>query len=283
LFGHAAGSFTDARGARLGKFQLADGASLFLDEIGELPLSIQPKLLRVLQSGEVQRVGSDESIDVNVRLFAATNRDLREEVKAGRFRADLLHRLDVCRVHVPPLRKHPTDIPLIAGHFCEGIARRLGCGPIRFEPAVGDALDAYPWPGNVRELKNVISRAVLRAKAQTSGAGTVVVELRHLGEEFRTITAKAPGIAGPSSPLGVSLADTGRFSPAETGSLRESVDAFQSHCVEQALKSNDWVWSHAATALGMHRANFHRLATRLGFSKYTSGPGAGTGTAPGGD
>lgn len=270
LFGHAAGAFTDARGDRLGKFQIADGASLFLDEIGELPLSIQPKLLRVLQSGEVQRVGSDDIIQVNVRLFAATNRDLRAEVEAGRFRADLLHRLDVCRVHVPPLRKHPADIAPIAGHFCESIARRLGCGPIRLESAVRDALESYTWPGNIRELKNVISRAVLRAKAASPDSKTVAVQTLHLGEEFRPEEVSVPD---EQEAIPIAVDDAVPFSVAETGSLRDSVDAFQTHCVKQALVENGWIWSHAAESLGMHRANFHRLATRLGFKKPTPGPG----------
>ncbi|MCA9000385.1 MAG: nitric oxide reductase transcriptional regulator NorR [Planctomycetes bacterium] len=269
LFGHTAGSFTDAKGVRMGKFQLADGASLFLDEIGELPLSIQPKLLRVLQSGEVQRVGSDEPIVVDVRLFAATNRDLREGVKAGRFRADLLHRLDVCRVHVPSLKNHQSDIPLIAGHFCEGLARRLGCGPIRMEPAVLESLDGYPWPGNVRELKNVISRAVLRAKAQTEGPGTVVLTVDHLGAEFRQVSGGSRILHGRTP----SLEATGPTVPSGSYSLREAVDEFQVQCVRRALESSDWVWSRAASSLGMHRANFHRLATRLGFRRPKPGPG----------
>ncbi len=270
LFGHVPGSFTDAQGVRLGKFQIADGASLFLDEIGELPLSIQPKLLRILQSGEVQRVGSDDVIEVDVRLFAATNRDLRAEVREGRFRADLLHRLDVCRVHVPPLRKHPTDIPLLAGHFCESMARRIGCGPVRLEPSVLDALDLYPWPGNVRELKNVISRAILRARSQQGDSDTVVLQLDHLGEEFREPEdleqSRIPGRVAGSPPSEAQAAIP------LTGSLRESVDAFQTQCVQHALESNSWIWSHAAKSLGMHRANFHRLATRLGFKRPPAGP-----------
>jgi anaerobic nitric oxide reductase transcription regulator len=271
LFGHVAGSFTDAHGARLGKFQLADGASLFLDEIGELPLSIQPKLLRILQSGEVQRVGSDEAIEVDVRLFAATNRDLRVEVQEGRFRADLLHRLDVCRVHVPPLRKHPTDIPLLGGHFCETMARRMGCGPIRLESAVQKALEAYPWPGNVRELKNVMSRAILRAKSEQVGTKTVVLRIEHLGEEFRGAEhAPQETMQAHSSDSGSDV-QSGSSSIPMTGSLRDSVDAFQTQCVKHALQSNNWVWSHAAKSLGMHRANFHRLATRLGFARPKQG------------
>lgn len=257
LFGHARGAFTDARDARPGKFQLADGASLFLDEIGELPLSVQPKLLRVLQSGELQRVGADETSHVDVRIFAATNRDLFAEVKAGRFRADLLHRLDVCRVTVPALREHPTDISLLAGHFCERAKRSLGTGPIRLTPGAQRALESYPWPGNVRELENVISRAVLRAMVVGEAGETIALETVHLGEEFSTTPSKAElqGTPNPNadSPL--------------RGTLRESVEGFQRECVLHALGANNGVWSRAASDLGMHRANFHRLAQRLGIER----------------
>ena len=256
LFGHARGAFTDAKDARPGKFQLADGATLFLDEIGELPLSIQPKLLRILQSGELQRVGADKIIHVDVRIFAATNRDLRAEVKAGRFRADLLHRLDVCRVHVPALREHPSDISLLAGHFCERAKRSLGTGPIRLDPGAQSALEAYAWPGNVRELENVISRAIMRAMAGTRPGQTLVLLGEHLGEEFRE----------PKLPASVATTPAPKRS-LRTGTLRESVESYQRDCVLEALEANAGVWSRAAADLGMHRANFHRLAKRLGLER----------------
>ena len=134
LFGHVQGAFTGADKARLGKFRVADGACLFLDEIGELPLHVQPKLLRALQEGEVQCVGSDEPVRVDVRVFAATNRNLEAEVKAGRFRADLLHRLDVCRIDVPPLRERPEDVAPLAGHFADPCAPPTGYGPDPIPP-----------------------------------------------------------------------------------------------------------------------------------------------------
>lgn len=259
LFGHARGAFTDAREARLGKFQLADGASLFLDEIGELPLSIQPKLLRILQSGELQRVGADGTSQVDVRIFAATNRDLRKEAAAGRFRLDLLHRLDVCRVHVPPLRKHPLDIPLLAGHFCERIRRGLGTGPVRLDPGAQATLEAYSWPGNVRELENVISRAVLRCMVNVEPGATVVLTAEHLGHEFHG-TEAGPEQDQPPKP------GHSRPGPKITN-LSEATEAFQRESVLQALEASDGVWSHAAAALGMHRANFHRLTKRLGIER----------------
>ncbi len=273
LFGHVRGAFTDARQERLGKFQIADNASLFLDEIGELPLSIQPKLLRVLQSGEVQSVGSDRTRQVNVRVFAATNRDLRAEVQAGSFRADLLHRLDVCRVHVPALRQHPSDIPPLAGHFCDSIRRRLGSGPVRLDPRAQQALESYLWPGNVRELENVISRAVLRAKVGISASDTVVLHPRHLGEEFRGVARNS--VRDPVEAAPTPMQPDDAVSIEITGSLRKSVDLFQTECVRRALAANDGIWSRAAADLDMHRANFHRLAQRLGFKRTvprTTGP-----------
>ncbi|MDF1837018.1 MAG: helix-turn-helix domain-containing protein [Planctomycetota bacterium] len=169
------------------------------------------------------------------------------------------------------MRKHPSDIPLLAGHFCETMSRRMGCGPIRFDSAGLKALEAYLWPGNVRELKNVISRAILRAKSEQPDSETIALKLEHLGEEFRT----SSGAVGSHSSPGVSGAPDARLAPEgqPAGTLRESVDAFQTQCVEHALKTNGWVWSHAAQSLGMHRANFHRLATRLGFKRPPAGPG----------
>ena len=163
LFGHVSGAFTGAVRDRAGKFEIADGGTLFLDEVGELPLSLQPVMLRAIQQGEIQRVGSDRAHRVDVRVIAATNRDLRAAVAAGRFRADLFHRLAVFPVAVPPLRERREDIALLAAHFADGTRRRLGAPPVRLGEDAHAALAAADWPGNVRELENVVSRGVLRA------------------------------------------------------------------------------------------------------------------------
>src|SRR5512143_518093 len=163
LFGHVAGAFTGAMRDRAGKFEVASGGTLFLDEIGELPLELQPKLLRALQQGDVQRVGSDRVHRVDVRIVAATNRNLEREVEGGRFRADLYHRLAVFPLRVPPLRERRDDIPLLVAHFADEARRRLGLGPLRLPDEARERLVAADWPGNVRELENVVSRAVLRA------------------------------------------------------------------------------------------------------------------------
>ena len=157
LFGHVRGAFSGAVNERRGKFELADGGSLFLDEVGELPLAVQAKLLRVLQSGQLQRVGSDREHRVDVRLIAATNRDLAEEVRAGRFRADLYHRLSVYPLRVP--RERGRDILLLAGYFLEENRPRLGLRSLRLDHEAQAALLDYRWPGNVRELEHLVGRA----------------------------------------------------------------------------------------------------------------------------
>jgi transcriptional regulator with GAF, ATPase, and Fis domain len=163
FFGHARGAFTGALRDRAGRFELADGGTLFLDEVGEIPLELQAKLLRVLQEGELERVGEERTRKVDVRLVAATNRDLRAEAEAGRFRQDLYYRLSVFPVELPPLRKRVEDIPLLADHFLTQAARKLGRPKPRLTLAGVQQLQRYHWPGNVRELQHVIERAVITA------------------------------------------------------------------------------------------------------------------------
>jgi len=164
LFGHEKGSFTGAVGRKIGRFELADHGTLMLDEIGELPLDLQAKLLRVLQEGEIERVGSGVTINVNVRLIAMTNRDLKEEVKKGRFREDLWYRLNVFPITTPPLRERPDDIPILTDHFTSLLSRKFGKNITAVAPDAMKALCDYSWPGNVRELANVIERAVINAQ-----------------------------------------------------------------------------------------------------------------------
>jgi anaerobic nitric oxide reductase transcription regulator len=162
LFGHVRGAFTDARHARPGKFRLAHGGTLFLDEVGDLPLSIQPRLLRAVEQGEIEPVGGDGSEEVDVRLIAATNQDLPRLIAQRRFRQDLYDRLAVLAIHLPPLRERPDDIMLLAGHFARETRRRFGQGTaLRFSGAARRRLQNHYWPGNVRELRNVVTRAVL--------------------------------------------------------------------------------------------------------------------------
>jgi transcriptional regulator with GAF, ATPase, and Fis domain len=164
FFGHLKGSFTGASRDRVGRFELADGGTLFLDEIGEIPLDLQAKLLRVLQEGELERIGEERTRKVDVRIIAATNRDLKAEAEAGRFRLDLYYRLSVFPIELPPLQKRPEDIPLLAEHFLNILSRKLGRPKPRLTLANAQTLQKYSWPGNVRELQHVIERAVITAE-----------------------------------------------------------------------------------------------------------------------
>jgi len=164
LFGHRKGAFTGAQAERKGKFESADGGTLFLDEVGEIPLTLQPKILRVLQSGEVDRIGADRPVKVDVRIVAATNRDLEVMVAERAFRQDLYYRLAVVPVRVPPLRERREDIPLLAQHFLDRMAERTERPSLRLPPEVFGLFDRYSWPGNVRELENLIERLVVMSR-----------------------------------------------------------------------------------------------------------------------
>jgi transcriptional regulator with GAF, ATPase, and Fis domain len=165
LFGHVRGAFTDARQTRPGKFRLAHGGNLFLDEVGDLPLSIQPRLLRAVEQGEIEPVGGDGPMAVDVRLIAATNQDLPRLIGQGRFRQDLYDRLAVLAIHLPPLRERSGDVPLLAEHFARETAQRFARGAsLKFSDGARSRLQRQTWPGNVRELKNVVTRAVLFSK-----------------------------------------------------------------------------------------------------------------------
>jgi anaerobic nitric oxide reductase transcription regulator len=246
LFGHLRGAFTGAEQQRAGKFEVADRGTLFLDEIGELPLSIQPKLLRALQEGEIQRVGADRPLSVDVRVLAATNRDLVRAVAEGRFRADLYHRLNVYPIAVPPLRERGEDLALLAGHFCDQARVRLGLGPVRLLPEARAELAAATWPGNVRELENHLFRLVLRAAEKVPRGEVVVIEA----------TGVLPNeVAPPLTPPNAA--------PAR-GNLRDRVEAFQRQQIQQAVQAHQGNWAQAAESLGLHRSNLHHLARRLG-------------------
>lgn len=253
LFGHTKGAFTGATADRTGKFELADGGTLFLDEIGELSLEIQAKILRAIQEGEVQRVGSDKMNIVNVRLIAATNRDLQQEVQAGRFRADLYHRLNVYPLNVPPLRERKEDIAILAGFFAERSMAQLGLTAVRISDGALKLLSRYSWPGNVRELENIISRSVLKASSNTDDTDFITIYPSHLAADLG-----APIYENPSA-----ISDFPAPLPAKI-SLREEVKFFQIQLIKEALEKNSGSWAGAARDLEMNRSNLHNLATRLG-------------------
>ena len=165
LFGHEKGAFTNAHSRRLGRFEIANGTTLFLDEIGERPLDLQPKLLQVIETGEFERLGSSDTIKVDVRIIAATNRNLEAEVRKGAFREDLWYRLNIFPITMPPLRERREDIPLLANYFIDKISKRLGKSIAMIPMNIMDALQNYYWPGNIRELENVLERAVINSSS----------------------------------------------------------------------------------------------------------------------
>src|SRR5271156_4678445 len=232
LFGHVKGAFTDARVDRVGRFELADNGTLFLDEIANVPLKLQAKLLRVLETGELERVGSSNTRRVNVRVLAATNADVNSEAAAGRFRQDLLFRLNTIEIHLPPLRERREDIPLLAHHFLRGYSQRYRKSISGFDPGATQVLNEHPWPGNVRELDHSVERGVLLAQGQLVRSGD-------LG-----LRAGSPG-----------------------GTLRledMSLDEVERHLIQRTLARHDGNVSQAAKALGLSRSAMYRRLQKHG-------------------
>ncbi len=252
LFGHVKGAFTGAVSERKGKFELAHGGTLFLDEVGELPLAIQAKLLRAIQSGEIQRVGSDAFHHVDVRIVAATNRNLAEMVAQKEFRADLYHRLSVYPIHVPPLRERDQDILLLSGFFIEQSRAQMGLRGLRMAPSAQSVLLQYAWPGNVRELEHSIARAALKAVAQNPSEQIVTLTPEYL--DLLTIESR--------------LTDGSHAKKIKVGaaslSMPQAVKELQIEMIEHALQDCAGNWAQAAKQLQLDAGNLHRLAKRLG-------------------
>ena len=266
LFGHVRGAFSGAVTDRRGKFELADGGTLFLDEVGELSLTVQAKLLRVLQNGQLQRLGSDREHKVDVRVIAATNRNLVEDVRAGRLRADFYHRLSVYPLLVSPLRERGHDVLLLAGNFLEQNRSRLGLGGLRLDAGAQAALLAHDWPGNVRELEHLLGRSVLKALAGL-GRRPRIVSLTATHFDL----AAQPGLtvsALPEVSDGTGEVVTNKPATVAGVDLRTSVDAHQRLRIEASLARTHDNWASAARELGLHRANLVRLARRLGIREH---------------
>jgi anaerobic nitric oxide reductase transcription regulator len=255
LFGHVKGAFTGAISHRRGKFELADNGTLFLDEVGELPLSLQAKLLRVLQYGDLQRVGDDRSLKVNTRIVAATNRALHEEVKAGRFRADLYHRLSVFPIHVPPLRERAKDVILLAGFFAEKSKKKLGISNISIDPKVIQIFLHYAWPGNIRELEHAVNRAAVIAKSQSQNSYIV------LQPEHFIINSQVDNDGEQNNEDNQNSAVHLQINLRQ--GLREATDELQLSMLKQAYQENNHNWAAAARQLKIDTGNLHRLAKRL--------------------
>lgn len=253
LFGHARGAFSGAVSDRPGRFEAAEGGTLFLDEVGELPLSIQAKLLRTLQNGEIQRLGADQPRRVNVRVIAATNRSLRDHVRDGTFRADLYHRLSVYPVPIPPLRERGHDVLLLAGRFLELNRARLGLRSLRLSNAAEDALRHYRWPGNVRELEHVISRAALKAVIRGADRRQIV-----------TLEPDMLDLDGVEMPGGADEAPPPQPSDGQPATMQQIVEASQRQAIRQALRQHQGNWAASARQLGLDASNLHKLARRVG-------------------
>lgn len=219
LFGHARGAFTGADREKPGFFREADGGTLFLDEIGELPISTQVKLLRVLQEEEVQPLGEPKPLPVDLRILAATARELEQEVAAERFRGDLFYRLNVVRIRVAPLRERPEDIPILADHLIRGLSRRIGKSVERVGSEVIDALKTYPWPGNVRELENTLERAIILAPD-----GIITPGLLPFGDRAAN-TSSAPAAHGASAADLSALSIKQRTRSLESDLIRRALEA----------------------------------------------------------
>jgi two-component system response regulator AtoC len=247
LFGHARGAFTGATQARRGFFAEADGGTIVLDEIGELPLRLQPKLLRVLQEGEIQPVGSSRVEKVDVRVVASTNRDLEAEVRAGRFREDLYYRLAVVELVIPPLREHRGDIPALADEFTRRYAARFRTEGVSLSPALVEKLGAAEWPGNVRQLENAIARMVALCAGGEIGP-----------EAFAAPTPpRPPAKQQPGEP---SEAERPAASDAEGGSLREQLDALERALIITTLVETGGNQTETARRLGVGRTSlFDRM------------------------
>ncbi len=250
LFGHEKGAFTGATERRRGRFELASGGTLFLDEIGDLSHEAQAKLLRALEGGEVERVGGSEPIRVDVRIVAATNRDLRAEVAAGRFREDLFFRLHVIPLQLPPLRERRDDVPLLVEHFLARNQRRNGLRPPRLAPAAMEALARHPWPGNVRELANILERlSILHAGAEVGAA------------EIRALLTGAAPLAPEAAKDGAAYRDD------DARSLSDRLDDYERALLEGALDASDGSVAEAARRLRTDRANLYRRMRRLGINR----------------
>ncbi|TFG60911.1 MAG: GAF domain-containing protein [Spirochaetales bacterium] len=239
LFGHIKGAFTDADNDRRGRFELADGGSIFLDEIGDMSHKLQVKLLRVLEQKIIEKVGSSEQIQVDVRIIAATNKDLEQEIEEGRFRQDLYYRLNVFPLHIPPLRERKEDIPPLSDYFLEKFSHEVKKNIQVFSPEAMEMLMAYAWPGNVRELQNVIERAV------------VISMHPHIYPE--DLILKAAG---------------SEKQEAYTGqSLKDAVNLFKKHFLKDALIHHKWKQGETARDLGIQRTYLSRLIREFNISK----------------
>jgi two-component system, NtrC family, nitrogen regulation response regulator NtrX len=239
LFGHEKGSFTGAATRHVGKFEQAAGGTLFLDEIGDMPLVMQSKLLRVLEEGEIERIGGDKPVPVDARVVVATHRNLEEMVRQGTFRADLFHRIYVFPIALPPLRERTEEIPALAGYFAAQVASQNGWRAKRFSAESLEILRRYAWPGNVRELRNVVERVLLLSSGET-------------------IAAEEMNLALPAARNGESMSST------ESGPLAQRLESFEREVLLAELRRHHHHMTNTARALGLERSHLYKKCQQLG-------------------
>ncbi len=239
LFGHEKGSFTGATGRHIGKFEQAGGGTLFLDEIGDMPLAMQSKLLRVLEEGEIERVGGDKPIPVDARVVIATHRNLEELVRQGAFRADLFHRVNVFPIVLPPLRERAEEVPVLAEYFAAQVAAQNSWRTKHFSAEALEILKTYAWPGNVRELRNVVERVLLLSNAETITAGEVEMALPAVRND-----ATVPSV--------------------ENGTLAHRIESFEREVLLAELRRHHHHMTNVARALGLERSHLYKKCQQLG-------------------
>jgi two-component system nitrogen regulation response regulator NtrX len=262
LFGHEKGAFTDAVSARKGRFELADKGTLFLDEIGDMSLAAQSKVLRVIQEQKLERVGGEKTLETDVRILAATNKNLEKECEAGRFRQDLFFRLNVIPIYMPPLRERPEDVVLLLHHFLKALGGEAN-GTLEIEDAAQDLLRSYEWPGNVRELKNLAERILVMAGGPDTGGKIRAEALRGLLRKTGSLESEANSpkkgensgsttLQNPISPDIFSLGFT------------EAKELFEKNYLEWQLAKNNGIISHTAEAIGIYPSNLHAKIRKYG-------------------
>ncbi len=254
LFGHEKGSFTGATEKQVGKFEQADRGTIFLDEVGDMSPKTQAKVLRVLQEGEVERLGSARTTKVDVRVIVATNKNLEEEVEHGRFREDLYFRLAVIPIHVPPLRERSEDVPLLVKHFMDSFCRENNTRPRRVTPAAMEALQRYRWKGNIRELRNTVERLMIMTPGDT-------IDVADLPSLVRSPTSAPPGRQTAPTETDV----------AKAGTLREFKDVTERSYLVAKLRENGWNISKTAEIIDTPRSNLYKKLEQYNISQETDG------------
>jgi two-component system nitrogen regulation response regulator NtrX len=256
LFGHEKGSFTGATERQVGKFEQADRGTIFLDEVGDMSLKTQAKVLRVLQEGEVERLGSAKTVTVDVRVIAATNKNLEAEIEKGQFREDLYFRLAVIPIHVPPLRDRPDDIPLLVKHFLNQLSRENNLRPKQMTVAALDLLKRYRWRGNIRELRNTIERLII----MTAGDS---IDVADLPETLRSEKAAARNVAGAPALAPAAATDA--------GTLRQFKESAERAWLVEKLRENAWNISKTAEVIGTPRSNLYKKLEQYAIRQETDG------------